>query len=305
MGADTKIEWADATFNPWVGCAKISPACTNCYAEGWAKRTGQAGLWRGERRRTTDANWRKPIAWNRDRPGTRVFCSSLADVFEDRADLGPWRVDLFELIQDTPNLTWMLLTKRPEIAAHWFRHHAPPPNVWMGTTVENQTEADRRIPALLEIPARVRFLSMEPLLGPVDLHQTQGDTGCNCWGPAQDGAGQHNPGCAIFNFPPGIHWVIAGGESGPRARPSHPDWFRSLRDQCIAAGVPFHFKQWGEWVSPEDLQLPRFVSTPTNVCYVPDVAPPADRVSMLRAGKAHAGRMLDGRTWDGLPSVQP
>ena len=246
MGADTKIEWADHTFNPWVGCAKVSPACTNCYAESWAKRAGHADLWRGVRSRTSAANWRLPLKWNRTTPGARVFCASLADVFEDHPDLAEWRLDLFRLIHETPRLIWMLLTKRPEKAASFFRLHGgrAPDNVWVGTTVENQEQADRRIPELLTIHARVRFLSCEPLLGPVDL----------------GGLRERD-----------LQWVIAGGESGPKARPSHPNWFRSLRDECAQATIPFHFKQWGEHDE-----------------------------HMLRVGKARAGRLLDGQEHNGV-----
>lgn len=267
MGENTKIEWADHTFNPWVGCAKVSPACTNCYAEGWAKRTGQSGLWRGERRRTSAANWRKPLKWNRETPGARVFCSSLADVFEERDDLIEWRWDLMRLIRETPTLMWLLLTKRPDHMARWFeRVDTVPENVWVGTTVEDQQRADERIPHLLRVPAPVRFLSMEPLLGPVDLTRIR------------NGGGDVFPRFSALQrwtdgkSETGIDWVITGGESGLRARPSHPDWFRSLRDQCAAAGVMFHFKQLGEHDERG-----------------------------RRVGKARAGRLLDGRTHDEVP----
>jgi protein gp37 len=271
----TKIEWADFTFNPWLGCDKVSAACTNCYAESWAKRTGQAGLWRGERRRTSVANWRLPLKWNRETPGARVFCASLADVFEDREELADWRLELFDLISGTPDLTWLLLTKRPENAARYFRHPDMLSNVWLGTTVENQAAAER-IPHLLRVPARVRFLSCEPLLGPVDIRQWLGPQ-------------RMYPGRGIEY---GVEWVIAGGESGPRARPSHPNWFRSLRDQCRAAGVAFHFKQWGE-----------FAPSATVQWTAPEPHGPPDREDVTRVGKTRAGRVLDGRTWDEVPHV--
>ena len=222
MGENSKIEWTTHTFSPWIGCTKVSAACDHCYAEGWAKRSGLVE-WgpHGERRRTK--TWGNPIKWNKAAAGAderpRVFCASLADVFDNHKSILPeWRADLWSLIEATPNLDWLVLTKRPQNIARyvptaWLAKC--PDNVWMGTTVENQEEYDRRVPHLLGIPAAVRFLSMEPLLGPVNM----GDMS-------------------------GLGWVIAGGESGPNSRPVNPDWFRSLRDQCEAAKVPFLFKQW-------------------------------------------------------------
>ncbi len=229
MAADSKIEWTDHTFNPWVGCTKLSPACDNCYAEGWAKRAGRSELWdgRGARDRTTAANWRGPVKWDADAAAAgvcaKVFCASLADVFDNHREIQPeWRTDLWALIRATPNLDWLLLTKRPQNIAKMLPLDwgAGWSNVWLGTTVENQTEADRRIPLLLATPAAKRFLSCEPLLGPVDIRWTEVTV-------------------------PGLDWVIAGGESGPNARPMHPDWARSLRDQCAATDVAFFMKQMG------------------------------------------------------------
>lgn len=235
MSENTKIEWADHTFNPWEGCTKVGPGCDNCYAENRNSRFGggQAINWGpgAPRRRTSPANWNKPRKWNEEakRLGIRyrVFCASLADVFDNAVPL-QWREDLFNLIAATPNLDWLLLTKRignaPAMVSIIPGHL--PQNVWLGITVVNQAEANRDIPKLLAIPASVRFLSMEPLLGPVDLRQAH---------------------IAPVRLPR-VDWVIVGGESGPGARPMHPDWARSLRDQCNAAGVPFLFKQWGEWI---------------------------------------------------------
>jgi protein gp37 len=220
-----------------------------------------------ERRRTSDANWRKPLKWNREarlageRP--RVFCASLADVFENRPELTPWRADLLKLIYDTPHLDWLLLTKRPENwrdaideaceYAHgetwqslWTQGEAPE-NVWMGVTVENQEQADKRIPELLQIPARVRFLSCEPLLGTIDLLM------------AVNGYDKHGYRKPFHKTLYGLHQVIIGGESGPRARPMHPDWARSLRDQCQAAGVSFFMKQMTKREPiPDDLCIREF-----------------------------------------------
>lgn len=266
MSENTKIEWCDHTMNPWTGCTKISPlGCAGCYAEAWSKRAGaKVGKWGpgAPRVRTTPVNWKLPIKWNANAKAfqaqhgrrQRVFCASLADVFDNEVD-PQWRLDLFSLIMATPNLDWLLLTKRvgnvqnmvgemldlaeandvvPELIrwlSLWIQGEAPA-NVWLGATVVNQEEADRDIPKLIATPARVRFLSMEPLLGPVTLY--------NCL--LRPDYREH------FGPKPAVDWVIAGGESGPGARPSHPDWYRSLRDQCAAASVPFLFKQWGEWL---------------------------------------------------------
>lgn len=238
MSATTKIEWCHATFNPWVGCSKVSPACTNCYAEAWAKRSGLV-KWgdHAERRRTSASNWRQPLKWDKEAKAAgerrRVFCASLADVFEDREELIPWRDNLYDLIRATPNLDWLVLTKRPEhvrrmLPVNWLSE--PQPNVWIGTTVENQEYADKRIPELLKIPAAVRFLSVEPLLGPIDLRLIVHFLG-----------GSH----AVKDIAGDLHWVIVGGESGPNARPMHSDHLISLRDQCIAVGVPVFIKQMG------------------------------------------------------------
>jgi protein gp37 len=300
MGENTKIEWATHSWNPWVGCTKISPACDHCYAEGWAKRTGQAQLWNGERRRTSVANWAKPLKWNAALNMTgqrqRVFCASLADVFDNQAD-PLWRADLFLLIKATPNLDWLLLTKRPQnirkmLPADWREGY---PNVWLGTTCENQEEADRRIPELLANPARIHFLSCEPLLGPIDFSMILVEhPAYENYAPAYLDAlsGEvFDAGGSSLEQRDGIDWVIAGGESGPGARTMHPDWLISLRDQCAAAGVAFFFKQWGEFevdqIGPED---PRSLHYPPN------------HIIYRKVGKAKAGRKLDGQIHDGLPA---
>lgn len=265
MAKNSRIEWTDHTFNPWWGCVKVSPACKNCYAEAWAKRVG-AAVWGpgSDRRFFGDAHWSEPLRWNKEaeRSGRRhrVFCASMADVFEDRRDLDAWRERLAGLIELTPWLDWLLLTKRPEAApglAPWGTLW--PKNVWLGTTAETQAWVERRLPALVAVPAHVRFLSCEPLLANLDL---------SLW------------------LEPHIHWVIAGGESGPRSRPTDPDWFRSLRDQCVSARVPFHFKQWGNWIPADgDAKIARIIGT----------------TPLMRVGKKAAGRSLDGITWDQLP----
>jgi protein gp37 len=309
MGDTTKIEWCDKTFNPWVGCTKISPACDHCYAESWAKRAGSPELWNGKRRRTTPANWRKPLKWDREAAELgvryRVFCASLADVFDNAAPLA-WRTDLFRLIHETPNLDWQLLTKRIGNVPTMLRvlgDDALPQNVWLGSTVVNQDEADRDIPKLLAVPAAVRFLSMEPLLGPVTL---------NPWLLSEHGR-RH------IGAQPGISWVIVGGESGANARPMNPVWVRSLRDQCAKARVAFFFKQHGEWVPapprgqrdgfPDfNTALGRagkppafFIDDAGNVHCFTSQSQPSETV-FVRVGKKNAGRLLDGRIHGEFPT---
>lgn len=288
MAENSGIEWTTHTFNPWTGCTKVSPACDNCYAEGWAKRSGHVE-WgpHGARRRTK--TWRDPIKWNKQAEGAaerpRVFCASLGDVFDNHKSIEQaWRRDLWDLIDQTPNLDWLLLTKRPQNVQKYapWRWGEWPENVWIGTTVENQEEANRRIWPLLQIPARVRFLSCEPLIGAVDLTRVQ-----NYHGETFN---------ALTGFVDGFYtlkldWIIAGGESGPRARPSNPQWFRDLRDQCAAADVPFLFKQWGEWVSVSEVEGPGRVFTFD------------DGRNSRRTGTKRAGRTLDGVVHDGYPEV--
>jgi protein gp37 len=254
---DSKIEWTHHTFNPWIGCTRVSPGCTNCYAETMMADRYKKVKWgpQGQRIRTSVDYWKQPLKWNREAAAAgerrRVFCASLADVFESKRDqaidMRSWRSELFSLIRMTPHLDWLLLTKRPEMIfpiVPWFITEIEKyPNVWIGTSVENQEYADKRIPELLKIPAAVRFLSVEPLLGPVVM-------------PFYD-EGWYDEGSWITNKPTckrlgysnepdnHINWVIVGGESGPGARPMDANWVRSLRDQCQKADVPFFFKQWG------------------------------------------------------------
>jgi protein gp37 len=256
---NSKIEWTTHTFNPWLGCTKVSPACVNCYAERDMTNKKNGVIWGAgnPRKRTTVATWNKVLQWNKDavidgenRP--RVFCSSLADVFDSEV-LEQWRTDLFNLIGQCDNLDWLLLTKRPEnvismLPVEWTWPGKVKNNLWIGTSVENQEYANKRIPILLNIPAAVHFISCEPLLGPIDLTNL-------CKNEMYD-----------------LDWIIAGGESGPKARSMNPDWARSLRDQSIELGVKFLFKQWGEFDADSKL-----------------------------VGKIVAGRKLDGRTWDWYP----
>ena len=328
MAENTKIEWTDHTFNPWEGCQRVGPGCDNCYAETRNARFagGQAVNWGpgAPRRRTSAANWNLPRRWNAQAEAfqnqhgrrQRVFCASLADVFDNAVD-PQWRADLFTLIHQTPNLDWLLLTKRignvtPMMAelVHdkdqdlpWL-DMMPLPNVWIGATIVNQAEADRDIPKLLAVPAHVRFLSMEPLLGAVDLTRIP-----------MSGSGHHEFDPIITanvlkragEYPPlpQVDWVIVGGESGPGARPLHPDWARSLRDQCDAADVPFMFKQWGQWmpaIHEGDTVKLVFEKGAPHGPDQPEYHEWPDGQGAARVGKKAAGRILDGRTWDGFPA---
>lgn len=292
MAENSKIEWTDHTFNPWIGCTKVSDGCKHCYAENLMATRYKRVEWgtQGKRVRTSEANWKKPLAWNKkaEKLGVRykVFCASLADVCEikkDQPEIDWWRNELGGLILETPNLDWLILTKRPENFNELFGYMFPfgyPKNIWVGTSVENQEQADKRIPELLNIPAKVRFLSMEPLLGPVDL---------GLMGTVPSDIRPNYT--ATYDL---IDWVIVGGESGANARPMHPKWARSLRDQCVEAGVPFLFKQWGEW-------------HPDCVCGRPKpcktINRPGEHLSiMFRCGKG-AGRRLDGSHWDKFPLI--
>lgn len=316
MSEKTGISWTDHTFNPWWGCTKVSPACDHCYAERDAKRFApMMALWGVGRERRTfgDEHWKAPMRWAKTMPAKlgrrpRVFCASMGDWLDLDAPLGEF-VRLLDLIRRTPELDWLLLSKRVGNCRHrlgealnasesvslrewialWLNDDAPA-NVWLGATVINQTEADRDIPKLLDVPARVRFLSIEPMLGPITVEH------------ATDLGG---PGT--------IDWVIAGGESGPHARPAHPDWFRALRDECEAFGVPFHFKQWGEH-SPGELaphpsypgdesawrvdQIGRRWHDPMESTKLRSEWEP---IKFSRPGKKLAGRLLDGRTHDDFP----
>lgn len=253
MAETTGIAWTDSSWNPWLGCSKLSEACRFCYAETLVRGRMGLDVWGPDapRKRTSDSYWRQPAAWNRKAAAEgvrrRVFCGSLCDVMEDHPAILPhWREDLYAIIEETPNLDWLLLTKRPAnylrfLPVSWIR--SPRPNVWLGTTVEDQQRADERIPELLFTPAAVRFLSCEPLLGPINLRF-----------PIPPGEWiEVEGGRSYFDATgPGIHWVIVGGESGRQFRPMRLDWARSIRDQCAAAGVPFFFKQHAG-VRPKDL----------------------------------------------------
>jgi protein gp37 len=231
MADITEISWTDSTFNPWIGCTKVSPGCDHCYAEALAARYGWARWGKHPRYRTSAANWDKPRAWNADGPRflrlhghrRRVFCASLADVFDNRTPK-EWRAELFALIHATGELDWQILTKRPQniakmLPADWAYGY---PHVWLGTTTEDEKHYRMRWPVLSKIPAARRFISYEPAVGQLG-------------------------NLAITDTLP--DWIICGGESGPGARIMNPQWARELRDQCITLGVAFFHKQWGTYKS--------------------------------------------------------
>lgn len=228
MAEFTTISWTDHTFNPWIGCTKVSDACINCYAEAMMDHRYHRVDWGGERKLTSAANWRLPIRWNKsakeDSVRRRVFCASLADVFDNQVP-DRWRSDLWNLIDRCPALDWMLLTKRPQNIKKMLPSGWPWPHVWLGTTTENQIEADRRLPTLLMIPAAVHFASVEPQLEAIDLNGY------------------------LTN---GLDWIIVGGESGSGYRSFDQDWARSLRDQCRNAGAAFFMKQLGGYPDKRD-----------------------------------------------------
>lgn len=245
MGEKTEIAWTDSTFNPWVGCQKVSPGCDRCYAEQLMDKRYHRVVWgpHGERVRTSASNWKLPVRWQREAEAfrkqhgrnRRVFCASLADVFDNRVPW-EWRNDLFRLICETPDLTWLLLTKRPEnigrMLLQVYGSQEPPYNVWLGTTAEDQEHYDRRWPILRGINAVVRFISYEPAIGPLLLHENDG----------------RHP-----------DWIICGGESGTGYRDMPEDWARELRAECHTACVPFFMKQMaGKKPIPPDLMVRQF-----------------------------------------------
>lgn len=340
--AKSKIEWTDRVWNPVTGCTKISPGCQNCYAERMAKRlAGRCGYPKDEPFRVTlhPERLEEPLRWKKP---SRVFVSSIGDLFHEKVH--PYDImRIFNVMAQAKQHTFMVLTKKPENLLAFYKRLRPgvtipgpyfsicgkgqgyagspprlPDNIWIGVTAENQEQADKRIPVLLQIPAAVRFVSCEPLLGAVDLEPwmilnrfevtddiLDAPDGA-LWGRFERVGDYWEP------VMPRIDWVICGGESGPGARPMHPDWVRSLRDQCQAeaAGVPFFFKQWGEWLP---CAVPRMgineylIMTPDGKT-IPGGWPEAmattgDTWAIAKVGKKKASRLLDGQTWDEIPGV--
>lgn len=342
MGEKTAISWTDATFNPWHGCAKVSPGCDHCYAERDSARFSGKVLWGtdAERREFGDKHWHAPVAWNNSpffecascgaRGGDkavgyqrvcktcgsssiaparrRVFCASMADVFDKNAPEGA-RDRLWNLIVATPNIDWLLLTKRignarAMLPPSWLERGPAqagwPSNARLGSTVIDQEEYDRDIGKLLALDVP-NFLSIEPMLGPIDLR---------LGGASAPDYAPHRP------LPRRIEWVIAGGESGPHARPMSIQWVRQLRDQCAAAGVAFHFKQWGEWApagshkaeEPGRFAFGDYEHDPARFVqadhYPREFTRFGARCTLERVGKKAAGWLLDGVEHKAFPRSQ-
>jgi protein gp37 len=329
MSATSQIEWTDATWNPLVGCTKVSPGCDNCYAETQINtRFHPAALAKGGKQLEAfpapfdqvsirpDRFLIQPLHWETPR---RVFVNSLSDLFHDDVP-DEFIAKVFAVMALAKQHTFQLLTKRhgrmrsllnsdafwalvsereqdftyPTGGSEWFWDGQPLPNVWLGVSVENQQWANVRIPVLLDTPAAVRFLSCEPLLGPIDLNR----------------AIEPNFARGGWKDLSRLHWVIAGGESGPGARPLHPDWARSLRDQCVAAGVPFLFKQWGNWApagmrydTTDRTHLVQLDGRDRGIPWCGWKLDQPTAAAMHRSDKRAAGRELDGRTWDEYPAV--
>jgi protein gp37 len=272
---NSKIEWTTHTFNPWVGCTKISPGCANCYAETIAARYwGVKWGIKAQRHRFSERYWEQPFKWNRKakREGTRprVFCASLADIFDEEVP-NSWRDAFFNLIDKCPYLDWLLLTKRANKMADYMKGEPERSNVWLGVSAENQQVFDRRVNILLtQTRAVVRFVSMEPLLECVDISRHVNQDWSEGRGPLM--SNQY------------LDWVIVGGESGPKSRPMDPEWVRMIRDQCINTKTAFLFKQWGEHIIH------------------PDYSPSTHKTPFFKAvGKKEAGRLLDGQEWNQYP----
>lgn len=347
MADKTKIEWTDATWNPITGCTVVSPGCTNCYAMKLAgtrlahhesraglTRDSKAGpVWTGEVR--FNPQWLdQPLRWKKPR---MIFVCAHGDLFAEGVQ-EEWLDQIFAVMAASEH-TFQVLTKRPERMRDYLTNpetlarqkkairkltkngwdeillEIPLPNVWLGVSIEDQKRADARIPVLLQTPAAVRWISAEPLIGPVSLTGTSEDAK-HQWNWLTGIEGQMNFDGPDFTETGKIDWVVSGGESGADARPSHPDWHRQLRDQCAAANVPFFFKQWGEWVPqlgsvslPDNAEQSRYQWAEWDdgrweYWDRPQWCDELDEDhSMIRCGKRLAGRFLDSVTHDGFPEV--
>jgi len=313
--SESSISWTTYTHNLWQGCVEVNgdPACgpdAGCEGEGcyartrsenpfwWPKKNGVSTMfkiWGNEepRRFFGEPHYLEPLKWNEKAKAAgkpeRVFCESMGDWAEGRADQRPYLEKyLYPIVEQTPWLIWLLLTKRPGIAAtivpERWKTNGWPKNAWPGVTAVTQAWWDRRLPALMKIPAHRHFVSVEPMWEPIDMRLIR-PTGCRPKLMLQG---------SFFDVP---SWVICGGQSGKLARPMHPDWARGLRDQCQRAGIPFHFKQFGKWFPFSDTDG---IHTPPFGCYN------VDTKANFLSGKAVAeriGRKLDGRTWDEVPTL--
>lgn len=324
MADKTGIEWTDATWNPITGCSKVSQGCKNCYAERIFQRPYPGRDFTDVRTHPERLEW--PIRWRgakqakaEGRP-SRIFVNSMSDLFHEEVSEEFIRT-VFRVMGEAEQHVFQVLTKRPKRMLEIVKamedeedfatlsgrdDEFPFKNVWLGVSVENQETADERIPILLQVPASMRFLSYEPALGPVDLYH------CGAieqWLPKISDAGIQ----ATWQYDPKIDWLIAGGESGPHARPSHPQWFCDVRDQCQAAGVPFFFKQHGEWIGRDiqdvvvkpgsvDPSRCRWVGADGSVRRIEMGYMESGDEFVIHLGKKRAGRLLDGKEWNELPS---
>ena len=319
MGQNSAIEWTDHTWNPWQGCTKVSPACQHCYMFRDMPRFGHDP---SVVRPSSDATLKLPLAKKRGGEwkmpsGSKVFTCSWSDWFH--ADADEWRDEAWEIVRKRPDLIFQIVTKRTNrieqcLPRDWGKGYR---NVWLIATAENQEWLDKRAADLLQVPAAIRGLSIEPLLGPMDVVPYLGGSSyrCRCGFHRTESELSFMGGDKYFcmdcrercQICPTFDWIIVGGESGPYSRPMHPDWVRGIRDQCQETGVPFFFKQWGEF-SPLDgdpgrSKTYRIDKTGRDVSGLHGLHSEDDAV-MVREGKKLAGRMLDGRTWDEFPEVQ-
>jgi protein gp37 len=313
MADKSKIEWTDATWNPIRGCSVVSEGCRNCYAmahaarfsgkgqayEGLAYRNGSGAHWAGKVR-LIERHLEDPLRWKRPR---RIFVNSMCDLFHESIP-DEWIDKIFAVMAKAKRHSFQILTKRPHrmydyISRSAFLTNAPLKNVWLGVSIEDRESMLKRVPLLLKTPAAVKWLSVEPLLGPIANYEVFSTFFYSGFlEPPQDDV---------------ISWVVVGGESGAGARPMHPDWVRTIRDQCVAAGVPFFFKQWGEWDGGG--LFGNGCDDPCGRCVavMPDgsltgtdwEAGPHLKGSEIihRIGKKAAGRLLDGREWNEYPDI--
>lgn len=356
MASLTGIEWTDATWNPVVGCSIVSPGCTNCYAmamaariekmnpgshyDGTTKRVNGNAVWTGKVSLAPDHILTQPLRWKKPR---RIFVNSMGDLFHEAVS-DEWIDKIFAVMALCPQHTFQVLTKRSKRMREYLqdmhpsssrviaiRHATAPfvaladdqsrpyrfplPNVWLGVSTEDQTRADERLGDLFEIPAAVRFISYEPAIGRFDLCEQLGmwwNSTIGTWESTGDAINRDKWGKKKLD------WLICGGESGPDARPMHPDWARSIRDQCAAAGVPFFFKQWGEWAADEQTHFSgfsqrghavamadgRILVAGTDYSHDKAAANFGDRaVNVWNVGKARAGRLLDGIEHNAMPEA--
>lgn len=320
MGDKSKIEWTEASWNPIVGCSKVSEGCRNCYAIRAANRmNGSVEAYRGltvmkngkpewtGAVRFIEERLLQPLKWQRPR---MIFVNSMSDLFHEDVSNDAIK-KIFAVMAAAKQHKFQVLTKRPERMKTFLQSYRisqvrkygdlsdnngfdadsfitwPLPNIWLGVSVEDQKTADERIPMLLQTPAAIRWISAEPLLGSICLDSIV--TGCgqrplHC-------ACSPDCGCGC----PKLNWVVAGGESGPNARPSHPDWFRRLRDDCVSYNVPFFFKQWGEWQTfPNEVMTDKMIDRHITLW--------DDKTFARRVGKKNAGRLLDGEEWNEYPA---